>query len=307
MAFYVMHDTFIAQKHNQSVLKSRTNYGLKNVNNDEKQRINFEPKLLLKNFEYERRKNNELVEMDKKGTSNDAKVTKTDTTLRNGKETEVDDNQSFAKKHQLIWDEETPDKGNYSPLASNNHSVNPEIIQNPELKNIEEAIEKCEKEKDYLVYDLNNNKKKVDTSKDLIKCNAQEDITCKKIILNLESSNPDQNNNIQLKQKTEESLPKTTNNYRCKFKTSQKSTEQNEYVEIVETGQITRKNGEESERAHIHLEQTKYDKTRELELEYEETIKVDIEYGKAEYEQTGEVEQMYEESCEEKTKYEVTK
>jgi hypothetical protein len=76
------------------------------------------------------------------------------------------------------------------------------------------------------------------------------------------------------------SLPKTSTNYRCKFKTSQKSIEQNEYVEIVETGQITRKNGEESERAHIHLEQTKYDITMELELEYEETIKVDIEYGK---------------------------
>ena len=171
MAFYVMHDTFIAQKHKQSVLKSRTNYGLKSVNNDEKRLNNFEPKLLLKN--YERRQTNELDENDKKKRNNEAIEIKTDTTFRNRKETDTSENKSFAKKHQLKEDKEISDKGNYLLLAANNHLVNLDKMLNPELKSNEEREEKCVKEIDLLVNDLNNNKLKEDTFKDLIKCSAQ--------------------------------------------------------------------------------------------------------------------------------------
>ena len=170
-----MHDTFIAQKHKQSALKSRTNYGLKNVNNNEKRLNNSDPKLLLKN--YESRQTNELDENNKKKRNNEAKETKTNTTLRNRKETEECENESFAKKHQLIGDKETSDKENYLPLAVNNQLVNLEKMLNPELKSIEEREGKCVKEIDLLLNDLNNNKMKEETSKDLIKCSAQEDIT----------------------------------------------------------------------------------------------------------------------------------
>ena len=76
MAFYIMHDTFISQKPQQSVLNSQTSFRLTDVENNGKRRINFEPKLLLKTFDLEIRQTNELVKIDKKKINNEAKVTK---------------------------------------------------------------------------------------------------------------------------------------------------------------------------------------------------------------------------------------
>ena len=149
------------------------------MNNNEKRLNNSDPKLLLKN--YESRQTNELDENNKKKRNNEAKETKNNTTLKNRKE--ECKNESFAKKHQLIGDKETSDKENYLPLAVNNQLVNLEKMLNPEFKSIEEREGKCVKEIDLLVNDLNNNKMKEETSKDLIKCSAQEDITGTKLAI----------------------------------------------------------------------------------------------------------------------------